>query len=59
MGYLEYIHEDNKSYYKTTDTGREKFQEITGKKCYSSTSYIHDKALAEVYMSLTDAERAT
>jgi len=59
MGYIVDVYEDKRSYLQTTEKGRAKFEEITGKRPYFCQSYPHDEALAEVRSSLSDTERAS
>ncbi len=44
-------------YYRTTIEGRKEFEKRSGIRGYFSNSYAHDKALYDVYTSLSEEEQ--
>ena len=58
---LHYIEEKvdkhGNTFYRTTIEGREEFEEKTGIRGYASNSYVHDKALYNVYVDLSEEEQ--
>lgn len=57
LGWLEVVRDENSWCFRTTELGREKFEEQTLMKSYISSSYQHDKAFTEIMASLDKEER--